>query len=56
MSNDQVFHNFIGSAIAGVVSRVLFHPVDTLKSRIQSGNKNCESLLKAYKHTIQENG
>ena len=52
----DLFHNLIGSAFGGVASRLLFHPIDTLKSRIQSGQKNCDTLLQAYKLTIHENG
>ena len=55
---DSILCNMAASATAGFVSRLLFHPIDTLKSRIQASIQGFqyESIYACFKATIASTG
>ena len=39
---DIISESFIPSSVAGFISRLIFHPIDTCKARIQAGVSGSE--------------
>lgn len=56
--SEDIVSNILGSASAGAIARFLCHPIDTLKSRFQSGKIQFshKTLYGAFKDTIRVEG
>jgi hypothetical protein len=57
-SSYSSFHDIAGSATAGFISKFIFHPIDTCKSRIQAALKTAEykTTAEAFKDTLTKYG
>jgi hypothetical protein len=46
----------LGSATAGLIARFICHPIDTVKSRLQSGSTRFSGTLDVFRKTISQEG
>jgi solute carrier family 25 phosphate transporter 23/24/25/41 len=51
-----VASELVGSALAGLLSRTIFHPIDTLKSKLQSKNPQYTTIHSTVKSTFRNQG
>jgi len=53
---ENVGLNLLSSASAGFIARLICHPIDTLKSRLQSGNTEFKSFTATVIQTMRVDG
>ena len=55
-TNNQLYSNALGSATAGIISRLLTHPLDTAKARIQVPNSQYNGVKDVLRKTYRSEG
>lgn len=53
---ESVGLNLLSSASAGLIARLICHPIDTMKSRLQSGNTEFKSFSSTVIKTMRTEG
>lgn len=48
--------DLLGSATAGMIGRLVCHPIDTLKSKLQSGKPEYRTFASTFHHTWKYQG
>ena len=56
-SSSLLLHDVLGSATAGIISRIITHPLDTVKARMQAPSSSfatyrgpIDALMQTYRH------
>ena len=53
-SSSSLLHDVLGSATAGIISRTVTHPLDTVKARLQAPSSSfrgpIDALVQTYRH------
>ena len=54
-SSSSFLHDVLGSATAGIISRIMTHPLDTVKARLQAHSSAAyrgpiDALIQTYRH------
>ena len=53
---NELIVDLLGSATAGIIARTICHPIDTIKSRLQSGNVEFQSFMSTMSKTVNNEG
>ena len=55
--SSSLLHDVLGSATAGIISRIMTHPLDTVKARLQAPSSSfatyrgpIDALIQTYRH------
>ena len=53
---ENLLSSLLGSATAGMVARFICHPIDTIKSKLQSGKVEYNSFFSTVNTTFRKEG
>lgn len=55
--SSELKSNLLGSSTAGIIARLICHPIDTVKSRLQSGRLSFGSeVIQTFRNTYKNEG